>query len=107
MWGEHCTIGNCDKPHDCHGLCKKHYHLMRKYGLSRAEVEWASKLKRCPICARKPTRSKANGLVVDHDHDTGDVRDVICHPCNTAIAMADDNPEYLRLMADYLVRHGR
>lgn len=41
-------------------------------------------------------------LVVDHDHQTGRVRGILCHPCNMAAGHADDNPAVLRALADYL-----
>ena len=33
----------------------------------------------CAICSKPP---KNNRLAVDHDHDTGEVRGILCHPCN-------------------------
>jgi hypothetical protein len=55
---------------------------------------------RCLICGERPEIN----LSVDHDHHTGQVRGLICNPCNIAIAKAKDSPALLRAMADYLER---
>lgn len=39
---------------------------------------------------------------VDHDHSTGKLRGLLCHRCNTALGLLDDDPETLRRLADYL-----
>lgn len=53
----------------------------------------------CLIC-RDTAGSRM--LAVDHEHDTGRVRGLLCSPCNTALGLFKDSPELLRLAADYL-----
>lgn len=43
-------------------------------------------------------------LCVDHDHETGLVRGLLCHHCNTLIGHAEDDPAILRDAARYLER---
>ena len=43
-------------------------------------------------------------LTVDHDHVTGKVRGLLCHPCNIALGQAGDDPTVLRALADYVER---
>lgn len=72
---------------------------------------------RCAICERRESdlpaqrggRPRADGLastgaslVVDHDHKTGEVRGLLCQPCNTAIGMLEDCPDRLRGALRYL-----
>jgi hypothetical protein len=73
----------------------------RKYGLS--PEAYAAKLEsqehRCKICGR--VMSKPN---VDHDHETNEVRDLLCWPCNCGIGFLQDSPVIAQAAADYLKR---
>lgn len=74
-------------------------HLLRKYGLTLDEFD-ALVLEQCGRCA-----SCGDPMVrvdVDHDHRTGVVRGLLCHPCNVALGLVQDQPQRLRLLADYL-----
>lgn len=77
-------------------------HVARRYGLSAEEyarlVDTAGD--RCAIC-REPQQGKS--LAVDHHHDTGVVRGLLCQNCNIMIGMARENPEILRQGAEYLI----
>ena len=43
-------------------------------------------------------------LAVDHCHETGRVRGVLCHACNTALGKLGDNEEGVLRALDYLRR---
>ena len=43
---------------------------------------------------------------VDHNHVTGEVRGLLCHGCNTAAGLCQDNPAVLRGLANYLEDRG-
>jgi hypothetical protein len=62
----------------------------------------------CAIC-RKPGTEKRLGaiknLAVDHCHETGKVRGLLCTACNTGIGKLMDSPEILRAAATYIERH--
>jgi hypothetical protein len=47
------------------------------------------------------------GPKVDHDHATGKVRGILCSGCNMAAGHAEDGPERLRALADYLEKSRR
>ena len=53
----------------------------------------------CPIC------SVSQRLVVDHCHDTGKVRGLICRKCNSALGMLSDSPTRMLRAAEYIVNH--
>lgn len=50
---------------------------------------------RCPICDVSFTRQFVNDVVLDHDHDTGEMRGYICRMCNSGIGMMEDSPTIL------------
>jgi recombination endonuclease VII len=52
---------------------------------------------RCAIC-----RTKCDAWHVDHDHETGLVRGLLCRDCNVALGHFRDSPEALRRAAGYL-----
>jgi len=51
------------------------------------------------------TCGKESKLYVDHCHDSGNVRGLLCHHCNTALGMALDNIDTLKAMIKYLEKH--
>ena len=55
----------------------------------------------CAICHLEPSE---RGLVVDHDHDTGRVRGLLCDRCNRALGGFRDNPVLVERALDYLER---
>jgi hypothetical protein len=61
----------------------------------------------CAICKQKGHRHHGidSLLYVDHCHDTGTIRALLCGRCNKGIGLFLDNPEFLREAADYVVRH--
>lgn len=54
----------------------------------------------CFICHEPQTLNRA--LSVDHNHDTGEVRALLCDNCNRAIGLIQDDPDRARAIADYL-----
>jgi hypothetical protein len=51
---------------------------------------------RCLIC------NSDEKLVVDHDHETGKIRGMLCNHCNRGLGHFRDNPELLEKAKDYL-----
>lgn len=54
----------------------------------------------CGICEESPNRDKA--LDVDHNHDTGEVRGLLCNTCNRGLGMLGDDVATLKSAIDYL-----
>jgi hypothetical protein len=75
--------------------------LKRFYGLT--EERFAEMLAEtggyCPICEHAMTPP-----AVDHDHETGEVRGLLCRRCNSALGMLRDDPITIERAANYLWR---
>jgi len=54
---------------------------------------------RCAIC-RSPI--EFDNSRIDHNHETGKVRGILCVSCNTGIGLLQDSPEVLESAAKYL-----
>jgi hypothetical protein len=74
-------------------------HRRWTYGIGEEqyEVRLASQGGRCPICEQVLTRP-----VVDHDHVTGEVRGLLCGPCNRGLGHLQDDPCLCERAALYL-----
>ena len=60
----------------------------------------------CAIC-NGPPGGKWGKLCVDHDHQTGAVRQLLCISCNRALGWFRDNDTILLAAVDYLRKHAR
>ena|SRR3990167_6756640 len=76
-------------------------HLAREYGLSEEDYErmYVEQGGKCVICS-----GWQNRLCVDHDHQTGRVRQLLCRRCNAAIGSFEEDIRLLAQAIDYLVK---
>src|SRR5713226_675782 len=74
--------------------------LRRQYGISLAQYELilARQNGACAICREKSERT----LCVDHCHETGTVRGLLCTKCNTALGLYEDDPNRTEAATAYL-----
>ena len=72
--------------------------LARRYGITPAQrsalLESQDGL--CVICYERPA------VTVDHDHDTGRVRGMLCKACNVALGVLGDDEGSIRRVLEYL-----
>lgn len=80
-------------------------YLQREYGITLAEYQrmLLAQGGGCAICDCRPENCPHGRLHVDHDHDTGIVRGLLCHACNIAIGLFGDDTERLDRARAYLV----
>jgi hypothetical protein len=78
---------------------------MRAYGITAEDYAamWARQGGVCALCGGDNER---RALSVDHDHQGGNVRGLLCDKCNLMLGYASDSPSRLRRAADYLERSG-
>lgn len=79
-------------------------HLRRKYGITIEQYEalLAAQGGVCALC-RRPPRPDIS-LHVDHDHETGRIRALLCFRCNNALGDFDDNRDRLLAAVELLDR---
>lgn len=80
-------------------------YLKRKYGMTVEQYDemLAAQDGGCAICGRPPTPGIS--LHVDHDHETGAIRRLLCFLCNNLLGDAGDDPSLLEKAAAYLRSH--
>ena len=81
----------------------KRQHLKSKFGLALNEFEemFSAQEKRCAICHSDVSRGQ--GWHVDHDHQDGRIRGILCHFCNLAIGHFRDDVPNLTKAINYLL----
>lgn len=57
---------------------------------------------KCAICRGDNKYQREQRFSVDHDHETGKIRGLLCNHCNVMIGWAKESPEVLEAAADYL-----
>lgn len=80
------------------------YHLKKAYGIAVEEYDriLAMQRGRCAICGTDDPKKKY--FSVDHDHQTGKVRGLLCQPCNIALGHLRDDLDVVLAMAVYLMQ---
>lgn len=81
--------------------------LQRNYKISRQKVSEMHEAQNnlCAICGEegfKMAEHHKSKLVVDHCHETGNVRGLLCHNCNRALGLLKDKVSVLRKAIEYL-----
>lgn len=86
------------------------YKMRTLYGIGLVEFEQMMTKQNgvCAICLKPETRKNNTGLAitklsVDHCHETGKVRGLLCNSCNIAMGKFYDNPLLLRAALKYLL----
>lgn len=87
--------------------------LQRLYGISVEDYDrmYEAQEGRCAICGDEKDGREAGTredryerLAVDHNHETGEVRGLLCQPCNRGLGFLRDDPDRLIAAAAYLIR---
>lgn len=133
---KHCPVCKIDKSSDdfwkgqyCCIPCQKHkqktswnsrspkkrleQHLQYKYGVTHKEFldAWDNQCGCCAICEDAlpdlmAYENRRRGYAIDHNHQTGKFRGILCLSCNTLLGMAKDSVHILEKAQKYLECRG-
>lgn len=85
---------------------KRKHHLLKTFGVTLEEMEqllakqgWV-----CAICGEPISDKRGYAPHVDHDHESGRVRGILCFHCNTGLGQFKDDPARLLAAIHYLNR---
>jgi hypothetical protein len=100
--------GNTKRWNEANPLAWKQAYLMRTYNITLDEYQalYDAQGGCCALC-RNPEQIVGSGkgksmLAVDHDHETGKVRGLLCFRCNTSLGAFGDSVEGLRRAIAYI-----
>lgn len=80
--------------------------LRSRYGISLDQMMQllAKQEGRCAICGSVEPKGRWNRWHVDHNHATGEVRGILCHPCNVGLGAFSDSADTMAKAVVYLKR---
>lgn len=83
----------------------KNERLMRQYGINLQKYNelFSKQSGSCALCKKHQSDLKI-ALSVDHNHETGHVRGLLCSNCNLLLGHAKDNVEVLKEAISYLTQ---
>ncbi len=88
-------------------------HLKYKYGVTHQEFmdAWNSQGGECSICFDKlpdlmQYKNRRRGYAIDHNHETGKFRGILCLRCNSLLGMARESSRILASAIGYLEKNG-
>lgn len=104
---KHCTDGRARSFMAKHPHLRKIYNNrgnFRQYNLTTEKYYemLTSQGGGCSVCGGNNGKRR---LSVDHDHSTGKVRALLCHPCNAGIGFFKENVSVMRLAILYIEKH--
>lgn len=79
------------------------YSLKRRYGITSEDYSRMLEEQnyKCAICFIDKCQSGRN-FAVDHNHDTGKIRGLLCSACNMGLGNFKDSPELIKKAINYL-----
>jgi len=85
---------------------RKDLHLQQTYGITLAEYDEVLEAQGdcCAICGKTITE-QGRRLCIDHNHETGENRGLLCTNCNIGIGFLQDSSEVCRQAMLYLRRY--
>jgi hypothetical protein len=87
-------------------IMQRRYNLQFLYGLTLQKYERMVEEQGgvCAVCGQPEIARNQWGirrLSIDHDHETGEIRKLLCSSCNVALGRLQEDPGRIRALADY------
>lgn len=85
---------------------RRKWRMTNKYGITPDDYDrmLSEQNQACAICKATDPGTVHGFWHVDHCHDRGHVRGLLCNTCNLALGLMADDPARLRAAADYIER---
>ena len=88
-------------------------HLKYKYGVTHDEFRaaWDAQQGACAICCTElpdlmTYDNRRRGYAIDHNHESGAFRGILCLKCNSLLGMASESIDVLKAAMKYLNERG-
>lgn len=84
---------------------RRNHMLRHKYGLTSEQwnLMFIEQNSSCRICGSS-SPGHGGAWATDHDHETGEVRGILCNTCNLGLGYFKDNPDFLISAVAYLLQ---
>lgn len=98
--------GGCSTVQQSKSTIWRESEFKRRYGITEKLYNEQLELQGggCAICG-VVSEQDGRRLAVDHCHETGKLREILCQRCNTSIGAFNDDPKLLLHAAKYLLKH--
>lgn len=90
-------------------MTRKEYYYYKNYNLTYEDVKLFKQQRnyQCEICYIFEKDLTTRKLHIDHDHNTGKVRGLLCDNCNKSLGLLKDSTEILQNAIKYLMKEKR
>ena len=86
--------------------CQKKRIALGKYNITPERYDELHTDPACACCGRAPEEiGGKHPMAIDHNHGTGEVRDLICRYCNAALGMLYEDITRVRQLGVYILKH--
>ena len=110
--GSHGVRGTCRECRCGNRERTRRHNIKAKYGITLNDFMkmYENQDGRCAICNKEievyATRDRMTDIAnIDHCHETGKIRSLLCNHCNTGLGKFMDDPDLLIKAAEYLNKY--
>lgn len=81
------------------------YYMRKRYGISLSDYNrmLVDQDGKCAACGTTEVRNGKTRFDIDHNHETGEVRGLLCGHCNRALGMLADSVDRATMLLTYIM----